>query len=181
LSDRAVRRDLILVQVLFLLAGIAAEVIDWVLSSRLSDNTSRFRLRRNHLHRADSRRRGLVSKDCHGLTEPKAVDLAAKSSSSQLGHRGNLCRLWLRVRRLDYLGHKDSQTSLQECELPFGRKAASLATLLLWAGMSHSGNPTFAAFGGNGTNGQPPVGPVCAHPLKVLNVSFERNGGPAIG
>lgn len=83
---------------------------------------------------ADSTRRGRTSRDCHGLTEPKGVGLAAKSSLSQLGHRGNLYRLLVRVRRLVYLGHKDSQTSSLECELPFGTRGAFLPTLLLGPG-----------------------------------------------
>ena len=156
----------------------------WVLSSRPLDNTSRFRSQRNHPHRADSTPRGRASRDCHGLTEPKAVDLAAKSSSSQLGHRGNLCRLLVRVRRSVCLGHKDSQTSSQECELPFRTMEASLPTLLLRAGRSHSGNPTLAAFGSNGPEGRP-VGPVCAHQpresdqgrMAARGVSFDGRRG----
>jgi hypothetical protein len=108
--------------------------ICWVLSSRPSDNTSQFRSQRNHPYRVDNIRHGHASRNCHGLTEPKDVDLAAKSSSSQLAHRGNLCRLWVRARRLDDLGHKDSQTSSQECELPSGTRGASLPTLLLGPG-----------------------------------------------
>lgn len=137
--------------------------ICWVLSSRPSDNTSQFRLQRNHLYAVDSIRRGHASRDGHGLTEPKAVDLAAKSSSLQLGHRGNLCRLWMQVRRLDSPGYKDSQTSLQEYELPFGTRGASLPTLLLRAGRSHSRDRTLTVFGSNGTEGQRPIGLVCAH------------------
>ncbi len=63
----------------------------------------------------------------------------------------------MRLRSLDYLGYKDSQTSSKECELPFGTKGASQPTLLLRAG-SHSGNPTLAAFGSNGTEEQRPTG-----------------------
>jgi len=48
---------------------------------------------------------------CHGLIEPKAADSAAQSPSSQLGHRDNLCGLWVRLRSFDYLGYKESQTS----------------------------------------------------------------------
>src|SRR6266446_1545200 len=61
----------------------------WVLSSRPSDNTSRFRSQKNHPYRVDNERRGHASRNCHGSIEPKAADSAAKSSSSQLGRRGN--------------------------------------------------------------------------------------------
>ncbi len=137
-----------------------------VLSSRPLDNTFRFQLQRNYPRRVDSIRRGHASRDGHGLTGPKAVDLAAKSSSSQLGHRGNLSRLWVRVRRLDYLGYTDSQTSSQGCELPFGTREGSLPTLLLRAGRSHTWKPTSAFLGSNGTEGQRPVGLVRAHPQR---------------
>jgi hypothetical protein len=82
-----------------------------VLSSRPPDQISRFRSQRNHPYTVDSIRRGHASRDCHGWTEPKSVDLAAKSFSSQPGHRGSLCRLWVRVRSLDEPGYRDSQTS----------------------------------------------------------------------
>jgi hypothetical protein len=163
---------------------IQGVLICWVLSSRPSDNTSRFRLQKNHPYRVDSRRRGHASRDCHGWTERQSVDWAAKSSSSQLGHRGNLCRLWVRVRRLDGPGYKDSQTSSQEYEVPSGTRGASLPTLLLRAGRSRTWKPTCASLGSNGTEGQRPVGLVSANPTRVewrrRVTRWEKTSDPTI-
>jgi hypothetical protein len=60
-----------------------------VLSSRLLDNTFRFRPGRNCPYKVDSERLAHVSGNCRELTEPKGVDSAAKPSWSQLGRRGN--------------------------------------------------------------------------------------------
>ncbi len=120
-------------------------LICWVLSSRLSDNTSGFRSQRNHPYRTDSTRRGLASRDCRGSTEPKAVDLAAKSSSSQLGPMatyvdcGREFEGWnIRIIKIHKHLHRNTnflsaQRGISPKAAPSGREVPTLRSLPLWS------------------------------------------------